>query len=153
MFMTEEVRVSSDGRNNSQEKLQEKLMLFQLMEKQLEVLKQQGSLAENRSAELETASSTLRDMEKLKGGNEILFPLGGGLYGRASSTSKEILAELGAGVVMKKSIKEAAEFLEERKKEIRKAAEQIEEQTNTLVERLNELAPEIQRMSSQSEKG
>jgi prefoldin alpha subunit len=154
-FMAKEITVSSDGKAGekpSQERLQERLLLFQLMEKQLEILKQQGTLAGARTAELETAGSTLRDIESLRDSNEILVPLGGGLYTKARVTSKEMLAELGAGVVMKKSIKAAGDFLDERKRELMKAADQIEEQAGELVERLNELGPEIQRMAAQAEK-
>jgi prefoldin alpha subunit len=155
MFMTKEVTVSAgkSGEGISQEKLQEKLLLFQLMEKQLEVLRQQGAMAEARMIELETTRAVLRDIERLKEGNETLVPLGSGLHTKARITSKEILTELGANVMLEKDIKTATAFLDERSKELEKAARHIEEQAGEVMESLNELGPELQKMAAQIQKG
>ena len=152
--MTKEVTVSTGktGERVSQERFQEKLLLFQLMEKQLEALRQQGALAEARVVELETTRAALKDIERLKEGNETLIPLGSGLYTKARITSKEILTELGASVMLEKDIKKAITFLDERKKELEKAAGHIEEQASEVMERLNELGPELQKMAVQFQK-
>ena len=153
--MTKEVTVSTNGKTGEgppQERLQEKLLLFQLMERQMEALRQQGALAEARVVELETTRAALNDIEMLKEGNETLIPLGSGLYTKARITSKEILTELGASVMLEKDIKTATTFLDERKKELEKAAAQIEEQAGEVMERLNELGPELQKMAAQIKK-
>jgi prefoldin alpha subunit len=151
--MTEEVTVSTEGKDvPTQERLQEKLLLFQLMEKQLEVLRQQGAMAEARVVEIESTRAALNDIEKLREGNETLVPLGSGLYARAKIASKEILTELGASVMLEKDIKKATAFLDERKSELDKAAEQIGEQASDIMERLNELGPELQRMAAELKK-
>ncbi len=151
--MTKEVIVSTGGKEApTQQKLQEKLQLFQLMEKHLDALRQQGAMAEARVMELEATGAALMDIETLKEGNETLIPLGSGLYTKARITSKEILTELGASVMLEKNIKEATAFLDERKRELEKAAAQIEEQAGEVMERLNELGPELQKMATELKK-
>jgi prefoldin alpha subunit len=152
--MTKEVTVPSGGASQapSQQQFQEQLMLFQLMEKQLEVLKQQINMAESRIIEIETTKSALHDIKDLKEGNETLIPLGSGLYTHAKITNKEILTELGARVMVKQDIPKATAFLEERKVELDKAAKHIEAQAIEITERLQELGPELQKMAAQVQK-
>jgi prefoldin alpha subunit len=152
--MTKEITVpggKAPREKPSQEKLQESLLLFQLMEKQLEALKQQELMVEARMAELENTRSALEEIGKLKEDNETLTPLGSGFYAKARVTGKEILTELGASVMLEKGVKEALSFLDEKKKELDKADSQIKEQAEDIIVKLNELGPELQRMAAEAQ--
>lgn len=149
--MTKEITVPGPKQGVTQQNLQEKLMLFQLMEKQLETLAQHQSMIDMRLTEAETTRSAIDELEKVGSGNETLVPIGTGLYAKASVTGKTLLAELGANVMKANSFHEARGFLDRRKKELDKAGKQIEEQVKDITEKLNELGPELQKMASQAQ--
>jgi prefoldin alpha subunit len=133
----------------TQENLQEKLMLFQLMEKQLETLAQHQSMVDARIAEAETTKAAIAEVRKLGTGNEALVPLGTGLYAKATITGKTLLTELGANVMKENDFTAAGVFLDKRIKELEKAGKQIEDQVKDITEKLNEIGPELQKMAAQ----
>ncbi len=110
-------------------------------------------MSEARMIEIETTRAVLSDIGELKDSNETLIPLGSGLYGRARITSKDILTEVGAGVMLKKGTKGASVFLDERKKDIDNVARQIDAHASEMMKRMNELGPELQRMAADIKKG
>ncbi len=150
--MTKEITVSSpDGEQGgiTQENLQEKLMLFQLMEKQLETLGQHKNMVETRIVEIEATKGALEEIGRLKPDNENLIPLGSGIYTRAKITDKKFLTELGASVMKDNDMEGALEFLEARKDELLRAAKQIDDQAGDISRKLNEIGPELQKMAAQ----
>ena len=147
--MTKEITVPGPKEGVTQQNLQEKLMLFQLMEKQLETLAQHQSMIDMRLTEAETTGSAIDELEKLGSGNETLIPIGTGLYAKSSVTGKTLLTELGANVMKESSFLEARGFLDRRKKELEKVSNQIEEQVKDITAKLNELGPELQRLAAQ----
>lgn len=150
--MTKEITVPSNPKGGvTQQNLQEKFMLFQLMEKQLETLAQHQSMIDMRLTEAETTRSAIDELEKVGSGNETLVPIGTGLYAKASVTGKSLLTELGANVMKASSFPEARGFLERRKKELEKAGKQIDEQVKDITSKLNELGPELQKMAAQAQ--
>jgi prefoldin alpha subunit len=150
--MVKDVKVPDGKEKTSQEELQEKLFLFQILEKHLETLKQQGTLIETRLVEIETTRAAIDEINKLKDDNETLVPLGSGLYVKGRIIHKEILTELGASVMLKKSLTEVIDFLDDKRKELEKVAKQIEEQANEVIGKMNDIGPEIQRMAAQVRK-
>jgi prefoldin alpha subunit len=151
--MTKEITVPSGPKQGvTQQNLQEKLMLFQLMERQLDAMRQQGALLEQRIVEIDTSLTALEEIARLKDDNEALIPIGSGLFARARITSKKIMTELGARVMKDKSVKEAGSFLEERKKEIEKVEKNVQKEMAEISRSLQRMAPELQRMSDELQK-
>ena len=150
--MTKEISVPSGDKPEkgvSQEKLQEKFMLFQLMEKQLETLNQHKSMVEARLVEIDTTASAIDEIKSLDKDNETLVPLGSGLYIKAKLMGDTVLTELGASVMKEKGFPSASAFLKSRRGELEKASKQIDDQISEISKSLNELGPELQRMSAQ----
>jgi prefoldin alpha subunit len=150
--MTREIAVSTENKpegNATQEKLQEKFMLFQLMEKQLETLSQHKSMVEARMVEIDTTTSAVDEIKGLGKDNETLVPLGSGLYIKARLMGDTVLAELGASVMKEKGFNGAVAFLKGRRAELEKASNQIDDQISEISKSLNELGPELQAMASQ----
>ena len=151
--MTKEITVPAGDKKITQEDLQEKLMFFQLMEKQLETLGQHKSMVDTRLTEIETTKSAIREIDELKPENEALVPLGSGIYTKARITKKKLLTELGASVMKENDSNTAIAFLDERKKDIEHAGRQIDEQIADITKKLQEIGPELQAMSAQSQQG
>jgi prefoldin alpha subunit len=130
--------------------LQQKLIIYQLMQKRLEELQQQAMLIERRYAELEVARNTISDLEKTKKGGEMFFPLGSGVYAKGNvHEDKALMVELGAGLVSVKKPRAAQDFLEEKKKEIEASGKDLEKELKTTAEKMNEIAHQVQEAASQ----
>ena len=131
--------------------MQENIVLLQLLEKHLEELKQQGALLENKFIELETTKQITEDMKKMKDSQDVMIPLGSGIYsyGKITDTEK-VMVELGAGVVLNKTLSEATRFIEEKEKEIEKLSNQLNQEMTEVVEKINQIVSEIQKAQKES---
>ncbi len=92
----------------NQEELQQKFVLYQLLNQRLEEIKNHLNVVQHKMIELETTNQALADVGEIKKDTEVLIPLGSGLYtfGKASSSEK-LLVDIGAGVMVKKEVKDA----------------------------------------------
>ncbi len=148
--MTKDISVNTgDQERVTQENVQEKFMIYQLMERQVEQLGEHRNMVDNRMVEIETTRNALNEIEGLEKDNEALVPLGSGIYTRVRITTKDVLEELGAGTMQESDINGAKAFLDKRKKELDNAGSQIDEQVAELNRRLAELRPELQRIAAQ----
>jgi len=113
----------------SKEKLQEKYVLYQLLQQNLESLREQLELVERQFMEIKTTEQVFKDFKNGKGNDDVLIPLGSGCYGEGKVTDvKTILVNLGANVMVNKTLESANLFLKEREKELEKASKGIQEQ-------------------------
>ncbi len=88
--------------------------------------------------DFETALSSLREVSRLSDGENMLIPIGGNILIKVSFVkSEKVLVNVGSGVVVEKSIEEAASYLEEKIKVMR----------DELKKRVNEYQNVLQRMS------
>ncbi len=135
--------------NDAQKELQEKLVLYQLLQQTLESLKGQALLLQNRFVELETTKQALEDIKGLNAANETLVPLGSGFYvhGKINDT-KKLLVNVGAGVMLNKEIGPSMDMINEKRAEVEKALESIQENLNHIVQRINQIGAELQEVIS-----
>lgn len=137
----------------TKEKLQGKYVLYQLLNQNLESLKQQLEIVEQQFIEVKSTMLSIDDLKGMGGSNEIFLPLGSGCYGKGEVTdNKEILVNVGAGIFVNKKTASAKSFLDERVKELEKAGGEIQSQMERIVKQLNELGVEIQELVRQGEK-
>jgi prefoldin alpha subunit len=135
-----------------QESLQEKAILYQILQKHLENLTQNAVMLERRYEEIEATRMALEDIGKLKEKNEILIPLGSGFftYGRITEPGK-MLADAGAGMFMDKDSASSKALLADKKEEIEKIAGELQNEMSEVSSRLNSLTSELESMSRQAE--
>jgi prefoldin alpha subunit len=126
-----------------QEEMQQKAVLYQIMQKHMEELQQQMLLMENRLMELQATKQVLEDMKDRKG-SEILLPLGSGCYihGKVPDASK-ILVNLGSDVVAEKGPQDALELIEAKNKDVLKMIEKLKSDATELVSNMNTIAMEL----------
>ena len=138
----------------NEKEMQEKVFLYQLLQKHLESLSQNAVMLERRYEEIESTRAALEDIEKLKEKNEILVPLGSGFftYGKVTDSGK-IMAEIGGGVFMDKDPQSGQQVLEERKQEIEKLAGDMQREMTEVSERMNMLAEEVEQASHEGHDG
>jgi len=132
----------------SQESLQEKAIIYQVLQKHFENLAQNAVMLERRYEELEATRMAVEDIERLKEKNEILIPLGSGFftYGRITDTNK-MLADAGAGMFMDKDSESSKSLLAEKRQEIEKLAGELQNEMSEVSSRLNSLTAELEDLS------
>src|SRR3989338_5310011 len=138
------------------EDVQQKFVLYQLLNQRLEQIKQHATIIQQKMVEVETTMFALGEMKSIKDTKEILIPLGSGFYTEGKSTpTTKILVDLGAGVLAKKSIEDANVFIEKKKKEIEDAVQMLQMEANAITGKLGEIVPELQKAaeSQQAEGG
>jgi len=126
--------------------LQEKFMLYQLLNQRLEQIKQHASIVQQKMIEFDITQQALGDLKNAKAESEMLIPLGSGIYSCGKSGPQEkFLVDIGAGVMAKKTAADADKILEKRKKEIEDAVQALQMEANAITEKLNEIVPELQK--------
>jgi prefoldin alpha subunit len=153
MLMDKKEAHSPKSSNQGLEKeIQEKVILYQLLQKHLESLTQNAVMIERRYEEMEATRLALEDIERLKEKNEILVPLGSGFftYGKITDSGK-MLVDAGAGIFMDKDTDSSKRLLEERKQEIEKLAGEMQQEIGDVSSRLNSLAMELEGLSQEPE--
>lgn len=138
---------------SQKEENQGKLILYQMLQAEFEELKRQNLMVESRLVELETTIHALDEMKGFSKDNQTLIPLGSGCYAHSQVRGRDILLDIGAGVMMSKSLESAKGFLEERKREIEDVGKKIQLQSEEIVKNINNLTPEIQNIIMEAQKG
>ena len=137
----------------SREKLQEKYVLYQVLNQNLESLKQQLELVEQQFIEVKSTTLSIDDLKKTGGKNEIFLPIGSGCYKKGNITeNKDILVNVGAGLFINKKAVDAKSFLEKMVRKLEQASNEIQAQMERILKQMNELGVEIQELAKQGEK-
>ncbi len=134
------------------EKGQGKIIMYQILQAELEELKRHALLVENRLLDIETTEHALNEVGRFKKDNETLVPLGSGCYAHGSILGSGVLLDIGAGLMVTKNINSAKSFLEDRKEEIEEARKKIHLQMNEVVKNINKIIPEIEKIVRESQK-
>ena len=130
---------------NDKQKAQELLLLYQLLQKNIELLSQQLSMAEKSLLEIEVSEHAVHDFEQLAENTEMIVPLGSNCFAYGKSTEKKkLLVGVGANLVVSKDAKETLAFLAARKAEIEKVRTKLETEIKHSLDKINELTPQLQ---------
>lgn len=137
----------------TQQEMQEKLMLFQTFQAQLEQLSNQASLVESRNIEIEAAEDALNEISKTKEESEMLVPLGAGCYGYGKLADKEnFMVEIGAGLAQKKDLRGSIDAINQKKHEIDDIRKKIDHHMNEMRAGMDKVGLELQQISAAAEK-
>jgi len=130
----------------SEKELQEKIMVYRIVESRLDALIRQRDLFLNKIAELLNTVASIDEIAKSKG--EILFPIGSEAYSFGNTVDKDkIIVEIGAGIALEKNFDEAKEIIQKRRADIELAVKDIQEDVQKLSESLYSLQFEIQHLA------
>ena len=108
------------------EDVQANLLLMQEYQERIDTIFQQIRLINELIGGYKSAQDTLEELASTQQGEELLVPLGGNVFVRASvSDTKKVLTGIGDGIVMEKSINNATNFLDKRIRELQTQEEQL----------------------------
>jgi prefoldin alpha subunit len=132
-----------------EKEIQEKVVAYRLLESRLNGLVKQREAIASKLIEIE---NTLAGIEEFEKSDEILFPIGAEAYVPGKITDKnKIIVEVGAGVVMEKTLEEAKGILNKRKEDIIGLLQNIQKDMMTTSSHMDQLGSDIQTFSGESE--
>lgn len=132
----------------TEKELQEKVMMYRIIEGRMDALIRQRDLFLNKINELQNTLASIEEIEKTN--EEILFPIGSEAYAPGKVVDKnKIIVEVGAGVALEKNFTEAKETISNRSDDIEKAVREIQQDIQKLDMSLNVLEPEIRDLMQQ----
>ena len=113
---------------------------MQLYREEAQVLQQQLGNLQLNYASVELAIQTLGNIAKLSKGDQMLLPVGSGAYIKSKVEDNEVaLVDVGAGVVVEKSIPDAVKFLETRINDMDSTREKLQKNFVEVSNRLKSL--------------
>jgi len=133
-----------------EKELQEKILVFRLLESRFENMVKQRDVLASKIVELQT---TLNTIDEMKTGDDVLFSLGSSAYAKGKLSDKnKIIVEVGAGVVLEKGLDEAKQILSSRANEIQRVLMKIQRELTEISSELERLEPEIQQIADEMNK-
>jgi len=132
--------------------LQEKILTYRILENRLEDLLKQREMVISKLIEIQNTLGSMDEIEKSK--EEILFPIGAEAYTFGKVIDKNrIMVDVGANVILEKTLKEGKQILEKRKIEIENGLGEMQKEVAEMSAALEQLGPEIQNMNEEAEAG
>ena len=137
----------------SQEEMQQHYALYQMLQSRLEEIKQQLGIVQTKLVEFENTKAALEAIESAKAQSDVLVPLGSGCYTQGKIDANEkILTDLGVGIMAKKDIASAKEFVEKRKVEMEEASGILQTELIDIANKMNEISAQLQQLVQESQK-
>lgn len=137
----------AEPKQNKQQELQEKVLIYQLMQNHIEQLRQQLMAVEREFIEIDGSIHAVEALSAGKTGHETFIPLGTGCFVNGKvSDSNNFLLSVGAGIFVNKKLAETRKFLEERKDEREMILKKIKNEFDSTMNKINDTAKEIAAM-------
>ncbi len=129
----------------SQQEINQK---FQVFEQQIKGLKQQLQAVEQAISELTNLNIGLDDLVG-KEGNEIMAPVGRGIYAKAKLLSEDLTVDIGNKNLVKKSIPDTKKILQEQLKKLDDVKKELEENMENINQELTNTFIEYQKQAQE----
>jgi len=121
------------------EEIQKKYLELQLINQNFQQIKEQLTILSQQIVQLQSTSDSLDALGDVKGKNEILVPLGGGLFAKADFDKGEnVLANVGADVLVERDLQDGKGL--------------VKQQIDELADIISELEINLQHLSVEAQK-
>jgi len=137
-------------KHDSQEKIQQKYIMLQMIDVQIKELEKEIGAIEQRAFEISNLKASLRAMAESKPNSKSFSPIGLGIFTESEiKNTKEVLVNVGSGVLVKKHITEAEDILGKQMVQIDKITLQMTQNLTSLATRAQEIEKEIQELAKE----
>ncbi|MCS7140446.1 MAG: prefoldin subunit alpha [Candidatus Nezhaarchaeota archaeon] len=127
---------------------------WQYLQSLAEVLKQRIDLASAAITEMESTIQAIDELSKITEEVETFFMLGTNAYARGKIIdTKKILVNIGANVLVEKSLEDAKKFFESRIDSLRRVIAETQQQLASIASRLSKLEPELRKIAESQSGG
>jgi len=132
--------------------MQEKMLTYRILENRLDAFLKQREMVVSKLIEIQNTLSSMDEIEKSK--EDILFPIGAEAYTFGKVVDKKrVMVDIGANVILEKTIEEGKQILEKRKTEIENGLKEMQREIAEMSAALEQLGLEIQETPEDSEAG
>ena len=129
------------------QKLQEKYIELQLVSTQIKQVEEQLGFLDQKAMELTNLSLSLEKFKELKPGTKSLAPLGQGIFAETSiGATNSVLLNVGAGVIVRKSVEEAGQTINGQLDNLQDVAVELGENLKMLAAKAHQLEHEIDKL-------
>ncbi|MDD1777900.1 MAG: prefoldin subunit alpha [Candidatus Helarchaeota archaeon] len=124
------------------------------LETQAEQIQMQLEFIGQTIATLQITEETIENLDKLQDGQDFLLPLGNFAYLKAKivDTSK-VLVNVGASLVLEKTIAKAKEDFEQQLEDLNKIQIQLRQAMQQVMQQMQEIRSEIERLAAKFQEG
>lgn len=130
--------IEGEDSENKQMAEQQDILIYQLMQRQLQQLGEEANMVERRMVE---AAATKKSITELKSMADILMPIGSGCYVHSKfSDDKHVLVDIGANILVSKAPSEAEAFVAEKEAEMAKLKTELQAEANKAIAEMNKIA-------------
>lgn len=138
---------------DKKQELQKKFMHFQILQGNLQVLKERQEFILQKLQEMTETKETLEGLKDVKPDDETLVPLGSGNFVSGKITNCEkVLIGMGGGLAIKKPREEAVAIIEKRIEELNSALLELSKEAQTTSMELQRLQPELEKLAAEAKK-
>ncbi len=132
------------GEKNNLQKEQEIAIQFQMFEQQIRMIQEQLQAVEQTIIDLRDLNLGLDELIGKKN-NDILAPIGRGIYASAKLASEELLVDIGNKNFVKKSIPETKKIIQNQLKKLEKIKEELDGELEKINKQLTKVFTEHQK--------
>ena len=144
--MTEQRQPSAE-----EQRLQNLTVEFRVLEGMVGELQARIGAIDAYLRELTVAKTTIESLENLNVGDELLIPIGGSSFLRASIIDKDnVVVGIGAGITVEKPVRDAIALLDSRINEVSRARAEVERQLVQVYQRMEQVRGEVQKILGQT---
>ncbi|HUY00790.1 MAG TPA: prefoldin subunit alpha [Candidatus Deferrimicrobium sp.] len=132
------------------ERLNTLVMASREYEAQAEQVQMQLEMINQTISVTRVTEETVKNLEHLQDGQEILLPLGNLAFIKAKvMDSSNVLINIGASVVLEKSLEKAGVFLAEQLENLNNIQTQLSQGLQQLIQKIQEIRAEVERLAQQ----
>ncbi len=132
------------AKESTDEEMQMHYLELQVIDKHVKEIQQQIGSLDDQRIELAVIKQNILDLGKTKKGSKMLVPLNNGIFAEADlSDTESLLVNVGAGVVVKKSVEDTARMMDDQTIEITGMRTNLESTLQKLVTQAMEIEKKI----------
>lgn len=135
------------------EEFQKKYTEYSVYKSQVDALANEIAIINTTLNNLSAAKTTIENVNKLTEKQEILVPIGGNAFLKATiDDTKNVLLNIGSNVIVNKSIADALQVIEKQISDLTKAQESLSAKIEDLTSKIETIEPELAKMAEELRK-
>lgn len=128
--------------------LREALEVGEVLQSQLAQLDEQMTYLQAVTQEFQRARTTLETLAKAKKGEELLLPIGGGAYVRATLADEDrVISGLGAGISVEGPVSDALRRVDEQLAAARETSERLQQEMQRVLQQMQAVEARVGELS------
>jgi prefoldin alpha subunit len=136
---------------NQEEEFQRYAALIDYYKSQLDSIENQYNYLQAAIMDYQKAKITVEKLAETKSGNEILIPIGGGVFTYATTKKpSKVLTDIGSGIVIEKTPKDALLVMDKRIKDLQQNIDSLNKMSQQIQDQMQEISNKAQQIYEQS---